>query len=345
MICISYLAYAVAGSSAVLPDPLRALAKSSDAFADAIAKLNQETDAIISDAKLIHDVSANKTARAQLLDDMSRTLTQGMPSASAYDGAETAALKAAAVYKTADLAAKQAELKLEHRHAELGNANLTTAEENELRSLRKTADDEKSERASAKADLQATAAKAEEASTALLEATRAHVRRFEERVDELMHAARTHEAKAKNAMREAISEGRTAADAEYRSRKMGEQTAEETRGLAEEWAEAHEDAIEDASDHASDDLERIYDPVKELARHTLEVAERNDAMHRVHVQRMLESKKRVELVQVLRGEQSSSRETSWSLWAGSAGAAAAGVLLVAISRRRMGTGLQQPLLG
>merc|ERR1719440_1588183 len=134
-------------------------------------------------------------------------------------------------------------------------------------------------------------------------------------------------------MREAISAGRAAAHAEYKSRKMSEQTAEQTRQLAEEWAEGHEDAIEDASDHGSDDLERIYGPVKELARHTLDVAEHNDAMHRLHAQSLLESGKRVELLQVLRAKQSE----TWFLWAGSAGAAAAGVLLVAISRRRRQT--------
>merc|ERR1719456_2215330 len=119
-------------------------------------------------------------------------------------------------------------------------------------------------------------------------------------------------------MREAIANGRAAAHAEYKSRRMGEQTAERARGLAEKWAEDHEEAIEDASDHGNDDLERIYGPVKELARHMLEVAERNDAMHRMHVQSLLESGKRVELVQVLGAQQSYSATTLWPVWAGSA---------------------------
>jgi hypothetical protein len=250
LICIYSLA--VAGSSASLPDPLRALANSSDAFADSIAKLDKETDAVARDAKLIHNVSANKTARALILDDMSRTLKRGMPSARAYDDAETAALKAAAQYKTADLAAKQAELKLQHRQAEMGKANLTSAEEAELQSLRKAAENADLERASTTTDLQAAVAKAEQASTALLEATRAHVQKVEEHVDELMRAARRHEAEAKKAILDAISNGRAAADAECKARKMGHQTAEETKGLVEEWAESHESAIEDASDRGSD---------------------------------------------------------------------------------------------
>jgi len=345
LICICY--FAVAESSASLPDRLRALANSTDAFADSIAKLDKETAAVARDAKLVHTVSANKTARALILDDMSRTLKQSLQETqslqSTYDDAETAALKAAATYKTADLAAKQAELKLKHRQAEMGNATATAAEEAELQSLRTAAKDADAERASAKTDLQATAAKAEHASNALLEATRARVRKFEEHVDELMNAARKHEAEAKKAMREAIAKGREAAHAQYKSRKMGEQKAEETRELAEEWAEGHEEAIEHASDRGSDDLERIYEPVKSFARHTLEVAERNDAMRRTHSRDLLESAERVELLQV-RGA-GPSTDQSWCLYAGSAGAIAAGVFLVAIQRRRTATGLQQPLLG
>merc|ERR1712072_499206 len=123
------------------------------------------------------------------------------------------------------------------------------------------------------------------------------------------------------------------------------QTSEKARDLAENWAEDHEDAIEDASDDGSDDLERIYGPVKELAHHMLEVAERNDAMHRLHAQNLLESGKRVELVQVLGAQHSYSATTLWPVWAGSAGAVALAVLLGAGSRRRMGTGLEKPLLG
>merc|ERR1711896_111748 len=108
---------------------------------------------------------------------------------------------------------------------------------------------------------------------------------------------------------------------------MGQQRAERARDLSEKWAEGHERAIEEASDHGNDDLERIYGPVKELARHMLEVAERNDAMHRMHVQSLLGSGKRVELLQVLRSKSWSSAETPWFLWAGSAGAAASFVVL------------------
>merc|ERR1719456_1875635 len=56
-----------------------------------------------------------------------------------------------------------------------------------------------------KAALQAAVAKAEDASNALVEATRAHVRQVlkDEHVDELLGAARVHEAKAKKALHEA----------------------------------------------------------------------------------------------------------------------------------------------
>merc|ERR1712139_689892 len=134
---------------------------------------------------------------------------------------------------------------------------------------------------------------------------------------------------------------------EYAFGKMGQQRAEEARALSEKWAEDHEQAIEDASDRSNDDLERIYGPVKKLARHLVDDAERNDAMHRVKLQNaqgLLESGERVELVQALRTKV---EESPWFLWAGSAGAAAAGVLSIAILRRRMGLvgkGLQQPLL-
>ena len=348
LICVYYLG--AADSSRALPDPVRALAKNADAFADSIAKLNEETDAVARDAELVHNVSANKTARALILDDMGRTLKRGMPSADAYDDAETDALKAAAAYKTADLAARQAALRVQQQVEADGKGNLTAAEEAKLQADRKAAQEADAESTSARRDLQAAVAKAEDASTALLEATRAHVRKFEEHVGGLMHAARTHEAEAKKAMRAAISSGRKAADAEYRNRTMGEQSAEEARGLAEEWAEGHEEAIEHASDHANDDLERIYAPVMDLARHVLDVAERNDHVHRLHVQGLVESGKRVEMLQMLRGVRSSATETPWFLWAGSAGAATAAALLVAISRRRMktgliGTGLQKPLLG
>merc|ERR1712072_818045 len=192
--------------------------------------------------------------------------------------------------------------------------------------------------AATKAALQAAVAKAEDASNALVQATRAHVRQVlkDEHVDELMGAARVHEAKAKKALRDAKTKGSEAAHDEYAFGKMGQQRAEEARALSEKWAEDHEQAIEDASDRSNDDLERVYGPVKELARHLVEVAERKDAMLRVKLQNaqgLLESGERAELVQALRGEV---EETPW---AGFAGAAAAGVLLVAISRRRMGMGL------
>ena len=76
-----------------------------------------------------------------------------------------------------------------------------------------------------------------------------------------MHAARRHEAAAKRAMREAISQGRVAADAAMKERKVSEQTGEEARDISEAWAEGHEEAIERSSDRAGDDLERIYEPV------------------------------------------------------------------------------------
>merc|ERR1711959_461646 len=148
----------------------------------------------------------------------------------------------------------------------------------------------------------------------------------DEHVDELLGAAWVHEAKAKKALRDAKTKGSEAAHEEYAFGKMGQQRAERARALSEKWAEDHEQAIEDASDRSNDDLERIYGPVKKLAHHLVEVAERNDAMHRVKLQKaqgLLESGERVELVQV--------EETpAWFLWAGSAGAVAAGVLLVTI---------------
>ena len=57
-----------------------------------------------------------------------------------------------------------------------------------------------------------------------------------------MHAARRHEAAAKRAMREAISQGRVAADAAMKERKVSEQTGEEARDISEAWAEGHEEA-------------------------------------------------------------------------------------------------------
>ena len=50
-------------------------------------------------------------------------------------------------------------------------------------------------------------------------------------MDELMHAAQRHEAAAKRAMREAISQGRVAADAAMKERKVSEQTGEVLESL------------------------------------------------------------------------------------------------------------------
>merc|ERR1712072_1154448 len=183
--------------------------------------------------------------------------------------------------------------------------------------------------AATKAALQAAVAKAEDASNALVQATRAHVREVlkDEHVDELLGAARVHEANAKKALRDAKTRGSEAAHEEYAFGKMGQQRAEEARALAEKWAEDHEQAIEDASDRSNDDLERIYGPVKELARQKLDVAERNDAMHRLHAQGLLEIGTRVEQVQLVQVLRAQVEETPWFLWAGSVGATAAGVLL------------------
>merc|ERR1712167_243201 len=188
-----------------------------------------------------------------------------------------------------------------------GMPDASAYNEAETNALNAAATYKTSPSAAKKAALQAAVAKAEDASNALVEATRAHVRQVlkDEHVDELMGKARMHEAKAKKALREAKTKGSEAAHEEYAFGKMGQQRAEEARALSEKWAEDHEQAIEDASDRSNDDLERIYGPVKELARHLVEVAERNDAMHRLKLQKaqgFLESGERVELVQALRGE-------------------------------------------
>merc|ERR550514_2220271 len=103
---------------------------------------------------------------------------------------------------------------------------------------------------------------------------------------------------AKRAMQAAIEQGQAAARAEMKTDEMDEHAGEEAGGLAEEWAEDHEHAIESASDHAGDDLERIYDPVKDLARRTLDHAERESEKRRERLHRLLESGERVKLVQV-----------------------------------------------
>merc|ERR1712072_985035 len=228
-----------------------------------------------------------------------------------------------------------------------GMPDASAYDEAETNALNAEAAYKKAPSAATKAALQAAVAKAEDASSALVEATRAHVRQVlkDQHLDELLGAARVHEAKAKKALRDAKTWGSEAAHEEYAFGKMGQQRAERARALSEKWAEDHEQAIEDASDRSNDDLEVIYGPVRELARHLVEVAERNDAMHSAQLQNaqgLLESGEPVEFVQALRAKV---EETPSFLWAGSAGAAAA-VLLVAISRRRMGMGkqLKQPLL-
>merc|ERR1712139_5229 len=160
-----------------------------------------------------------------------------------------------------------------------GMPDASAYDEAETNALNAAAAYKTSPSAAKKAALQAAVAKAEDASNALVEATRAHVRQVlkDEHVDELMGKARMHEAKAKKALREAKTKGSEAAHEEYAFGKMGQQRAERARALSEKWAEDHEQAIEDASDRSHDDLERIYGPVKELARHLVEVAERKDA--------------------------------------------------------------------
>ena len=78
--------------------------------------------------------------------------------------------------------------------------------------------------------------------------------------------------------------------------------SEEARDISEAWAEGHEEAIERSSDRAGDDLERIYEPAKELARKSVHAAERDNEMRRKRMHRLLESSERVELVQVMESD-------------------------------------------
>lgn len=343
-------ALALADSSASLPGPLKELANSTDAFAAAIAALDKQTEAVVADAALVHKVASNKTARESVAEYMEGSLRAGMPSDGDYAKAEDAALKAAKTFQEADLASKQAELALAHERAWAGKRNLTAAEETHLEKLRNASRDAAAARDDAKAALEERVDKAERASAALLEATRAYTRTFEDHVDELMHASQRHEDAAKRAMRAAIAQGRVAADAERKRRALGEQKAEQTREVAEEWAEGHEGAIERASDHAEDDLERIYGPVKTLASKSRDSAEREASKRESGMHRLLENKERVALVQVIQGQDMATNETPqgtpWFMWAAGYSAAAAGALLVAVSKRRVGrVQLEQPLLG
>jgi ElaB/YqjD/DUF883 family membrane-anchored ribosome-binding protein len=341
-------AFAIAESSAPLPDSLKGLADSAEAFAHSISKLDKQTDAVVADAATVHTVASNKTTRDAVLSYMDERLRAGLPSASKFEESEKAAFKSAAAYKDADLAAKKLDLAYKHERAWVGK-NATAAEETKVEKMQNASRDADAERALAKADLEKKVAEAEHASEALLEATKANAKTFEEHADELMHAARRHEAAAKRAMREAISQGRVAADAAMKERKVSEQTGEEARDISEAWAEGHEEAIERSSDRAGDDLERIYEPAKELARKSVHAAERDNEMRRKRMHRLLESSERVELVQVPRTQELASSDvvqmTSSFPWATGCSMAAVGALLVAVSRRRVGTGIQEPLLG
>jgi hypothetical protein len=341
---IFIVALAVA-SSEDLPDALKTLANSTDAFAASIAKLDKKTDAVVADAALTDKVASNKTARKAVLDYMGSALAEGMPSSKAYEKADDAAIDAAGALQKADLEAKQAKLALVHARHWAGDSNLTPSEQEGLEKLRNASRDADENLVAAKKELRAKVEKAKSASKDLLEATHAYAKTFDEHVDELLQAARRHEAAAKKAMRGAIAEGRKAAQKEMKDRKMSEQTGEEARGKAEEWAEDHEEAIERASDSAHDDLERVYEPVKRMVADAKDDAEREDRSHRDRLDRLLEKGERVELVQVVGEQEEIPQGSSWMFWGAGYSAVAVGALLVAASRRRVGVDLQQPLLG
>jgi hypothetical protein len=288
---------AFADSSYSLPDPLLKLAKSADTFAASVAKLDKETHAVVADAALVHNTASNKTTRDAVLAYMGDRFEAGLPSPRPCEEAEKEAATAAAAYEKEALGCKAARAELAVFRERIGKANHTAKEEAELHRLTKVSLLADEGCAKAKAELERKVDAADTESAALLDATRTYGRTFLEHVDELMHAARSREAAAKESMGAATSEGQEAARAAMKSRELDERQGERDELKAEMWSEGHERAIEHASDHASDDLERIYAPVKHLVRKTLETAEHQAAERGTRLDR-LANRDDVELVQL-----------------------------------------------
>jgi hypothetical protein len=343
-------------SDTALPKGLTDLEKSVQAYHESVNELETETASAVAYAAKVHYVAGNETKREALQKELIEELNAKLPEAAEYSKAEAAVEDAATELRKAEKDRAAAQHALQAERAWNGQ-NASKADQAKYAKLQSDVAEANKNMDAARDHLDAKVAYAEKKSAALRQAAVEQADKISHNAHKLMSAAKEQESEAKKAMRKAIEVGRKESARLMRNGNVSERVGEKMEDQTEFWAERHEHAIENAGDSAQDDLERIYEPVLEMASRARSKAMDGERERAEKLRGLTRSADRLQLLAIgttvepdveLQKERAASWVGTgfsglWGAWAGVFGAVA--VMVGIVVRRRPVRMDAEPLLG